>query len=273
MRNTKTIHLPNGTHTYCDYGQGVQPLVLLHGLSFRQGLYPLMDRLAPDFRVIALDLPLSDRVGFKRPITLEAFADLILDFKAALGLDSPAFFGNSLGGTLGLICALKDPEAFPKMVVRAPFWTQAQLPGYLRMPGLIPAHIALSRFELYAQYILALVYRQSVRRSPAGGNGGQRHPAENHLALFHRYLINPVLLSIFIGRLLQVELSDRIERIWTHTLVLWGARDAVSPSLWGARLAERLPNARFLAAPDEYHDLVTIDTEKMAGMMRDFLAD
>ena len=268
---TKTIQLRSGTHTYCDYGEGEKPIVLVHGLSFQQGLYPLMTCLAPDFRVIALDLPLSDRAGFKRSPTLEAYANLILDFATALALDSPGFFGNSLGGTLGLICALKDPDSFSKLVIRAPLWTRKQLPGYLRIPGLVPVHTILSKCNIYARNILALIYKRSVRMSPTSGNGDQGDPSEDHLALFDSYQINPVLLSSFLGHLLQVKLEGQVSKISTPTLVLWGAQDSLTPSTWGKHLALHLPEGQFMASLSEYHNLATIDHQALASVIRDFL--
>ena len=81
-----------------------EPLVLLHGIGHRwQAWTPLLDSLARDFDVAAVDLP-----GFGRsprlagPITPDAVTAATGRVLDELGWSRPHVVGNSLGGWLGL---------------------------------------------------------------------------------------------------------------------------------------------------------------------------
>jgi pimeloyl-ACP methyl ester carboxylesterase len=89
--------------------QGNGPdLVLIHGASgsVRDFTFALMDRLAKDYRVIAVDRP---GLGHSDPIpdiSLAAQARVIRDAVAQLGADSPIVLGQSYGGAVALAWAL-----------------------------------------------------------------------------------------------------------------------------------------------------------------------
>jgi pimeloyl-ACP methyl ester carboxylesterase len=82
------------------------PLVLLHGVGCQyQYWYPVLDRLAAERDVIAIDFPgFGDSPALPdgtRP-TPRALADATRDFLDELGLDKPHIAGNSLGGWVAL---------------------------------------------------------------------------------------------------------------------------------------------------------------------------
>jgi pimeloyl-ACP methyl ester carboxylesterase len=263
-----SLQLPSGTLTYCDIGDSEATIILLHGLSFRPGLYPLIEHLLPHFRVIALDLPFTNAHRFPGGPHPERYADLILAFIATLELQTPAFFGNSLGGTLGLLCAHRDPGAFSKLILRAPLWTQAQLPTYLRSTPLVTAHRWLSRTNVYARFALDMIYSLSEKMSPQYGNATT---SISHRDLLIQYQVNPTLLSTFLGYLVQVELRGLAASISTPTLVLWGQKDTLTPSIWGSRLSQCLPNAQFWETPGEYHNMATTNPKTLAADIAGFV--
>lgn len=263
-----TIDLPSGPLTYCDIGDSGPMILLLHGLSFRPGLYPLIEQLRPHFRVIALDLPFTRQNHDPSDPTPQRYVDRILEFLAALRLCKTAIFGNSLGGTLGLLCALRHPDIFSHLILRAPLWTRAQFPTYLRIKPLNAAHRWLSRLEPYANFALDTIYALSEKMSPQDENA---QAPISHRELFAQYQVNPTVLSAFLGNLLLVDLRDQLHRISNPTLVLWGQRDTLTPSIWGARLSRRLPDARFLEITAEYHNMATTDPQALADHITTFV--
>lgn len=83
-----------------------EPLVLLHGIGDRwQTWLPVLDRLAADHDVIAVDLP---GFGASPPLPdgsaydIADLVDALTAFFGRLGLDRPHVAGNSLGGMLAL---------------------------------------------------------------------------------------------------------------------------------------------------------------------------
>jgi len=266
---TRSIDLPSGPLTYCDIGDSGTNIILLHGLSFRPGLYPLIEHLLPHFRVIALDLPFhSPDHAAAQKNNIYSYVNLVLEFVTAMQLRNPAIFGNSLGGTLGLMCALEDPTAFSKLVLRAPLWTPAQLPAYLRLIPLIAVHLWLSRFDPYANFAMDTIYLLSKKMSPQAGEATPSIPIRD---LFTQFQVNPTVLSAFLGHLVQVDLSDQLSRIPNPTLILWGKEDALTPSIWGARLTRCLPEARFMEVAAEYHNIATTDPHTLAHQIAAFV--
>jgi pimeloyl-ACP methyl ester carboxylesterase len=108
---------------YVDRGQG-PAIVLVHGLSGQLGnfAYALIDHLATNHRVIALDRPGS---GYSRshggaPMELAAQARLIAAFIDRLALERPVLVGHSLGGALALVLAQDHPARVGSLALIAP---------------------------------------------------------------------------------------------------------------------------------------------------------
>ena len=105
------------TH-YLEAGDG-RPLLLFHGLgasvaTWRDNIGPL----AEHFRVIAVDLPGhgdSDKPDIDYdPWTLTRFVAGFID---KTGIERPAIVGNSVGGALGLMTALRYPNLVSGLVL------------------------------------------------------------------------------------------------------------------------------------------------------------
>ena len=113
---TQLVDLDSGLISYCEAGNSDQTLLLLHGFSFRQGMYPLMDSLKSNFHVVIPDLPFSTNNNFHLSHSLDSYAAFLLDFVDHLGLEKVSIFGNSVGGTLGLLCCAAAPGRFDSIV-------------------------------------------------------------------------------------------------------------------------------------------------------------
>ena len=105
--------------------RGAAPdLVLIHGANgnLRDFTFGLIDELAPDWRIIALDRPglgWSDSWG-------EADSDprfqamLLRRAVDELGVDAPVVLGHSYGGAVALAWALQDPDETAALVLLGP---------------------------------------------------------------------------------------------------------------------------------------------------------
>jgi len=261
---TKKIELSSGTHTYCDVGKGDRTLLLLHGFAFRQGMYPLMGILKADCRVVVPDLPFSTILAFYARHTLESYVGFLLELVQAMGLKNVSIFGNSVGGTLALMCGVKRPERFERLIVRCPLWSRKQLPNYLQVKALVNLHTFLSGNRLYARGAASLSYNISTRISPvARQTNASSIPYQDGQ-------VDPVVLSRFLGHLVQVEIEKALRFIPNKTLIIWGALDSFITSEWGRALNRILPDSRYVEMEEEYHNIATSNSKALAKQIFSF---
>lgn len=259
------IRLRTGKHAYCDIGSGERTLLLLHGFSFRPGLYPLADVLKDHYRLLIPDLPFTSKKHEIEDHSLKGYTDFLLEFVDTLALENISIFGNSMGGTLALMCDMSAPGRFEHLVIRSPLWSAAQLPWYLRLKPLVTAHVYFSMNRFYALNALELFYKISARVSPTQGGEPE------NIIPYEPEQISPSVLSKFLGELLQVELGNKLSNVQAPTLIVWGEKDTFIPGFWGVRLQSLLPKARFLEMKDEYHNIATIDPQKLANEIISFV--
>lgn len=100
------------------------PLLLVHGLGGQlcHYTYGVMERLAGDFRVVAVDRPGS---GYSprdagAPAGLSAQAAALAALIDELGLRKPLVAGHSLGGAVALALALEHPDKVAGLALIAP---------------------------------------------------------------------------------------------------------------------------------------------------------
>jgi pimeloyl-ACP methyl ester carboxylesterase len=101
------------------------PLVLVHGIGSQWRIWePVIDALAADFDVVAIDLP---GFGHTPPDgtgpSVEAQAARVERFFGELGLERPHVAGNSMGGAISLELARRGAVASATAVSPAGFWT------------------------------------------------------------------------------------------------------------------------------------------------------
>ena len=141
------------------------PLVLLHGIGHRlQAWDPVLDRLAAEHDVIAVDLP-----GFGKSAPLDGpsgIAELVAAvtaFFGQLGLDRPHAAGNSLGGAIALELAVSGHVSSATVFSPAGFW----VPWELRLA--LGELVALRRTTFLPVPVLRSMARRAWLRAPAFG--------------------------------------------------------------------------------------------------------
>ena len=116
--------------SYDRTGEG-PPLVLLHPLGCDRHVWdPVVERLAADHTVIAMDLP---GFGESPPLTAvtptpRALAEAVAVQLARMGVKRPHLAGNSLGGWVALELALQDAAASVTAIAPAGLWQQRLAP-------------------------------------------------------------------------------------------------------------------------------------------------
>lgn len=102
-----------------------EPLVLVHGIGSQWRIWePVLDALAAEFEVLAIDLP-----GFGRSRhdgtgpTVEDQAERVVRFCEEVGVELPHVAGNSMGGGIALELARMGAVRSATAVSPVGFWT------------------------------------------------------------------------------------------------------------------------------------------------------
>ncbi len=202
--------------------QGIGPtLVLLHPLGAdRRAWAPVIDRLAAERDVIALDLPGfggSPVLEGSEPPTPSALATAVGDFLDGLQLAGRYHVaGNSLGGWVALELAAAGRVLSVTAIAPAGLW-----PEPLR-PKCSIARKLLGR-ALPAVYPLLRV--RAVRRLAIGSRvaDGARVPPEDALSLVRTYLTAPGFDAV--NAAMRASQFIKLERIQVPVTLVWPDRD------------------------------------------------
>lgn len=243
-----TIELPQGTLGYREAGSG-PALVFVHGLLVNANLWrKVVERLAPDFRCIALELPLGSH-ELPMPgadLSPPRLADLIADAIEALGLEDVTLIGNDTGGALCQLVVTRRPERIGRLVLTSCDYRDNFPPpmfGYfkpvVRIPGAIP--LLLAPMRVGPPRRLPIAFGWLVKR-PID------RPAEDSYVLptLSSGAVRDDLKKVIRGldKRHTNEAADRLGAFDRPALIAWSREDKFFKPEHAERLAQDLPRAR-----------------------------
>jgi pimeloyl-ACP methyl ester carboxylesterase len=267
MTIPSTTDQPSGTDRHIEVsgrrvhlmetGEG-PPVVFLHGSNTSSlSLLPVLERLEA-VRAIALDRPgfgLSEPVRVPRERFRDAavtFLDEVLD---ELGLQAPAFAGNSMGGTWAIWYALARPERVHRLVLlgSAPLLPGTRPPLPLRVTAapligdLLP-HVVKPNRTMLLRLMASMGERDTILRYPeliTSIVAAARDPIASAANLAElRAVISPI------GFRPSARLTpDELRRLNVPTLLIWGDRDPVGTAEVARENARLMPRARLELLP------------------------
>ena len=255
------------TVSYTRVGSG-EPLLLLHGIGHhRQAWDPVVDILATERDVIAVDLPgfgvspaLPEGLAYDLPTTTAVFGA----FCEALELERPHVAGNSLGGLLALELGREQLARSVTALSPAGFWSEAERRyafGVLlamrhisrRLP--LPLVERLSRSAAGRTMLTSTIYARPGRRSP------EAVVAET-LALAQATGFDATLRA---GS--SVRFTEDIPTV--PVTVAWGTRDMLLVRRQGVRAKQIVPRARLVRLPGCGHCPMNDDPALVARVILD----
>ncbi|MGW0131198.1 alpha/beta fold hydrolase [Streptomyces sp. NPDC003299] len=255
------------TVSYARVGRGA-PLLLLHGIGHhRQAWDPVVDILAADRDVIAVDLPgfgaspaLPEALAYDLPTTTAVFGALC----EALDLDRPHVAGNSLGGLIALELGRERLVRSVTALSPAGFWSEAErryaFGVLLAMRGIsrrlpLPLVEQLSRSAAGRTVLTSTIYARPGRRAPEAVVAETR-------ALAEAAGFAPTLTA---GS--TVRFTEDIPGI--PVTVAWGSRDRLLVPRQGVRAKQILPRARLVRLPGCGHCPMNDDPALVARVILD----
>jgi pimeloyl-ACP methyl ester carboxylesterase len=241
-------------------GSGKPLVVLLHGSFLSMRSWRLVfDELAKTASVIAFDRPAFGKTS--RPFsskergvsyTPEAQSDLVVTMMQKLGFNKAVLVGNSTGGTLALLTALRYPQHVEGVVLVDAMiysgYATSEVPAIMKpvMKAMTPLFSGLMKFiitRLYERVIRAMWYKKE-------------RLGRDVLNAFRSDLMNGDWARAFWEVFLEthyLRLDKQLKAMTKPSLVITGEHDVMVKKEESIRLADELPVAELVVIPDCGH--------------------
>ena len=243
------LDLPQGRLRYFEAGSG-PPIVFAHGLLVNANLWrKVVAKLSPDFRCVALELPLGSHtlpMPVGADLTPHGLADLIADAIEALALEEVTLVGNDTGGAVCQMLVTRRPERIGRLVLTSCDYRDNFPPPmfrYLKPAAAVPG----------AMKLLMLPMRlRAPRRLPFAFGWLVKRPIDRRAE--DSYLLAGMTISSVEQDLKRVirglhrrysnEAADRLGEFDKPALIAWSREDRFFKAAHAQQLARDLPNAR-----------------------------
>ncbi len=246
---------------YIERGEGT-PFLLVHGFQNSHFSFtPLIDWLADRFHVYALDLRgHGDSDKPRGPYTIQTFADDVVGFLDALGVERTDYLGQSMGGRTGTMVGIQHPERLSRLMLSAasagpPSGAYRQMFEENLQVAETEGMEALHEYKLRRDEI-----PESLREGPL---------AEEYR---ERYLKNtPQTFADTANALFTMPvLRDELHRISVPTWVCHGENDA-GPISFSEVYAKGVPDCTTSIIPDAGHSVFWDQPGAFIAQMEKFL--
>ncbi len=218
---------------YLQKGGGKPSLLFLHGAGGTHRHWGKQIRAIRDATVACLDLPGHGRSKGKGRQTIEGYADLVVEFMAALALESPTVVGHSMGGAIALDLALRYGDRLGGLVLVG---TGARLRV---MPSLLEG--LRGEFESTVGLLCRYLY------GPLASEEMVRLGREEMLAIGSEVLLGDYLACD------RFDVMGRLGEIRLPTLVICGEEDQLTPLNYSQFLVDHIQGARLVTIPEAGH--------------------
>jgi pimeloyl-ACP methyl ester carboxylesterase len=275
----KVLDLSGGRRlAYFEAGSG-PPIVFVHGLLVNANLWrKVVERLAPDFRCIALDLPLGSHtlpMPEGTDLGAPAIADIVADALEALDLDDATLVGNDSGGAISQMVVTTRPERVGKLVLtscdyrdRFPPAMFAYFGPAAAIPGAMAALLAPMRlsFPRHTPIAFGWLVKRTIDRDaedsylyPAITDGDIRRDVRSFIKGSSTEQTNRA--------------ADRLGGFDRPALIAWAGEDKLFPLADGKRLAEDLPNSRLETVDDARTFSMEDNPARLAELIAGFVRE
>lgn len=230
-------------------------VVLIHGSNASLHTWePWVERLGKDYRIISLDLPGHGLTGshpggvYDYPV----FVDVVDKVMTRLNVPKAVIGGNSMGGGVSWMFALKHPEKTEALLLvdagGAPRWQARKVPIGFRLARM-PVVKELARFiaprSMFESSLKTSVSVQSLlddayidRYWELNRYPGNREATMRRFSLPHNN---------------RPATKEQLAAIQVPTMILWGEEDNLIPVSSARWFAEAIPGSKLVVYPKVGH--------------------
>ena len=255
---------PNGIH-FQNFGSGEQAVVFIHGFIFDSELWlrqipPLEDK----YRVVVPDLrgfgASTDCDGM---VTLESYADDILELVKELKLEKPVLAGLSMGGYVTLRVAEREPNLFRGLML---FDTRATADSneakIKRAAGI--RIIKGGGLRTYTAALMDSIFYDTFKKN---------EPEEFQAFIDRGASLKPEgPIGALLAMMGRTDTSAFLERTDLPVMAVCGEHDALTPPAEMTEMMKNVKNGELHIIPDAGHGAPFEKPEECNALMNDFLS-
>jgi pimeloyl-ACP methyl ester carboxylesterase len=273
------LELPSGlTAHYRDQGNPQGPvLLLLHGSN--ASLYTwepwAQSELAVSHRIISVDLighglsSLSPQHDYSQA----AYETFVEEFVGAMGLETFALAGNSMGGGIAWRYALTHADQLTALIlVDASGIPRPRVEGEERQVALV---YRIAAMPVLNQLLLHILPRSMVKEQLLDAVAKDQIITEEMVTRYHAFLLREGRRAATLARMNDGPEASPVERlgeIETPTLILWGAQDTWVPVHGAHVYAGKIPDSTLILYEGVGHMPMEEVAHKSAADVAVFLA-
>ncbi|WP_339516164.1 alpha/beta fold hydrolase [Pseudomonas sp. RL_15y_Pfl2_60] len=247
-----------------------EPVLLLHGTSASLHTWQgWVERLESNHRVISIDLPGFGLTGpFKDDdYSIEHYQRFLEQLLLQLKLQRVTLVGNSFGGQLAWLFALKQPQQVGHLVL-------VDAAGYPRQSTSIPLGFRLAQNPLLAPLMRKVLPRKMIESSARNVYGDPSKVSEELIDRYYQLTLREGNRQALVERFRQVGFENyaQIKQLKVPTLILWGAEDHLIPVANAERFAADIAGSRLVIFEDLGHVPQEEDPVRTVAALSSFLA-
>lgn len=274
------IELSAGTIEYEDTGGDGPVLVLLHGLLMDASLWEgLTADLCADHRCVAPTLPLgAHRQGMHADadLSLPGVARLVAEFLDRLELHDVTLVGNDTGGALVQLIVGDGAERVSRIVLASCEAFDNFPPGLSGKTIVLAGRLSPRLFGLFMQQLRL----RFLRRLPFALGWLTKRGDAATARWMKPVMRQPEIRRDAVRTLramradphIMVRAAEFLPSFDRPALVVWASEDRLMPPEHGRRLAELLPQGRFVELGDSYTLIPLDQSARLAEVIRAFIA-
>ena len=247
------------------------PLLYLHGFadihSIKAGWLPFHEKLAERARVIAPAHPGCAQTDENKDIeTVEDVVFHYLELLDVLNLDQFDLVGSCVGGWVAAELAVRHPEKIRKLVLigAAGLLVEGALIGDVFMNA--QPEYGSSYASLRGMLFASADQPDALEMFPDGKGEIEDEVRRYQMLRFSsRIGFKPPYFYNY-------SLRNRLHRVSSPALVIWGERDGMVPRAHGETYAQRIPNAKLAVVPGAGHSAQVEKPAETAQLVSQFLS-
>lgn len=251
----KNIRLEGLNLHYTDSEKGEKTIVLMHGWGCSHTTLASIERtaLACGYRVVNVDFP-----GFgtsEEPADVWGVEEYTRQIEALikeLDVKSPVLLGHSFGGRVGILYASRN--SVEKLIL-------------VDAAGIKPTRTFKYYWKVYTfkamKRLMYLIYGKEkaermldAKRAKAGSSD---------------YASASPMMRRILSKVVNEDLTDRLDKIKAPTLLVWGANDTATPLKDAKKMEGLIPDAGLVLFPGCGHYSFLDNPGQFAAVLRSFL--